>query len=61
MEFDSHIANLEGSVSGIPCRIMVIDADLDLVNGHETLRNQLHQMHQWCTKCTPVTISAGHA
>ncbi len=28
MEFDSHIANLEGSVSGIPCRITVIDADL---------------------------------
>ena len=29
VEFDSHIANLEGGVSGIPCRLMVIDADLD--------------------------------
>jgi hypothetical protein len=24
------------------------------------IRNQLHQMHQWCTRCTSVTISAGH-
>ena len=32
-----------------------------LVNGHETLRNQLHQMHQWCTRCTSVTISAGQS
>ena len=29
VEFDSHIANLEGSVSAIPCRLMVIDADVD--------------------------------
>ena len=27
--FDSHIANMEGSVSAIPCRLMVIDADVD--------------------------------
>ena len=29
VEFDSHIANLEGGVSAIPCRLMVIDADVD--------------------------------
>ncbi len=29
VEFDSHIANMEGSVSAIPCRLMVIDADVD--------------------------------
>ena len=29
VEFDSHIANLEGSVSAISCRLMVIDADVD--------------------------------
>ena len=29
VEFDSHIANLEGGVSAIPCRHMVIDADVD--------------------------------
>jgi len=29
VEFDSHIANMEGSVSAIPCRLMVIDADAD--------------------------------
>jgi len=29
VEFDSHIANLEGGVTAIPCRVMVIDADFD--------------------------------
>ena len=29
VEFDSHIANLEGGVSAIPCRLMVIDANVD--------------------------------
>ena len=29
VEFDSHIANMEGSVSAIPCRLMVIEADVD--------------------------------
>jgi Putative prokaryotic signal transducing protein len=29
VEFDSHIANLEGSVTAIPCRLMVIDADVE--------------------------------
>ncbi len=29
VEFDTHIANLEGGVSAIPCRLMVIDADFD--------------------------------
>jgi hypothetical protein len=29
VEFDSHIANLEGGVSAIPCRLMVIDTDVD--------------------------------
>lgn len=28
VELDSHIANLEGSVGAIPCRLMVIDADV---------------------------------
>ena len=28
VEFDSHISNMEGSVSAIPCRLMVIDADV---------------------------------
>jgi hypothetical protein len=35
VEFDSHIANMEGSVSAIPCRLMVIDADVD--RARETL------------------------
>jgi hypothetical protein len=29
VEFDSHISNMEGSVSAIPCRLMVIEADVD--------------------------------
>jgi len=29
VEFDSHIANMEGSVGAIPCRLMVLDADVD--------------------------------
>ena len=29
VEFDSHIANVEGSVGAIPCRLMVHDADAD--------------------------------
>ena len=29
VEFDSHISNMEGSVSAIPCRLMVHDADVD--------------------------------
>ena len=29
VEFDSHIANMEGSVGAIPCRLMVHDANVD--------------------------------
>jgi hypothetical protein len=29
VEFDSHISNMEGSVSAIPCRLMVHDADVN--------------------------------
>ncbi len=29
VEYDSHIANLEGGVTGIPRRLMVTDADID--------------------------------
>jgi hypothetical protein len=29
VEFDSHIANMEGSVGAIPCRLMVHEANLD--------------------------------
>jgi hypothetical protein len=29
VEYDSHIANLEGGVSGISCRLMLTDADID--------------------------------
>ena len=29
VEFDSHISNMEGSVSAIPCRLMVLEADVD--------------------------------
>lgn len=29
VEFDSHIANMEGSVGALPCRLMVADADAD--------------------------------
>jgi len=37
VEYDSHIANLEGGVSGIPCRLMVLDADID--RARSTLAN----------------------
>ena len=29
VEFDSHIANMEGSVSAIPSRLMVRDAEIE--------------------------------
>ena len=29
VEFDSHIANMEGSVGAMPCRLMVHDANVD--------------------------------
>ena len=29
VEYDSHIANLEGGVSGIPRRLMLTDADIE--------------------------------
>ena len=29
VEFDSHIANMEGGVSAIPCRLMVLDTEVD--------------------------------
>ena len=29
VEYDSHISNMEGSVSAIPCRLMVHDGDVD--------------------------------
>ena len=34
VKYDNHIANLEGGVSAIPCRLMVIDADVDLARSH---------------------------